>query len=226
MSPRARRTFLTGLFIVLPLLITFWVVQFVVYRIDAAVSPLMLQVIRLLGAGQWMEMAWVNYVAPVFSVALAVLLIYMLGLVGGNVLGRQLIKGVEHILLQIPVVRGIYSGTRQFLDTFSNAKGSAFRRAVLVEYPRPGVWSLGFLTNDTEGEVQESTGRDVVCVFIPTTPNPTSGWLAFVPKNDVIQLTMTVDDAFKMIISGGVLSPVYPPIAGETATPSAPVPPL
>lgn len=210
-----RNTFVTGLIIVLPVLVTVWVVRFIFSQIDRAVTPVVVQLIRLVGLGQWGELAWVNYLAPLVSVGLALVFISLLGLVGGNVLGRQVLRGVERLVMQIPFVRGIYSATRQFLDTFSGAGGQAFRRVVLVEYPRKGLWTLGLVTSETRGEVQERTAKHVISVFLPTTPNPTSGWLVFVAEDEVIELKMTVDDAFKMVISGGVLSPPWVPEAQE-----------
>ena len=159
----------------------------------------------------WLEQAWVDYLAPVVSVTLAVVLICLLGLFGGNVLGKQLLRGIDRLLMQVPFVRGIYSATRQFLDTFAKSGSDAFSRVVLVEYPRKGLWTMALVTSETEGEVQIRLEQRVVSVFIPTTPNPTSGWLLFVPEEDVIALEMSVDDAFKMIISGGILTPPYEP---------------
>jgi len=144
------------------------------------------------------------------SIALLVAVVYLLGLFGGNVIGKQVLGLFDRLLKSIPVVRAIYSSTRQFLDTFAK-EGSAFSKVVLVEYPRQGTWTLALLSGDTKGEVIHCLERELVSVFIPTTPNPTSGWLLFVPKSDVIELSMSVDDGFKMILSGGVLSPEYPP---------------
>lgn len=205
-----RRTFVTGLLIVLPVLVTIFIIRFVLGQIDKAVTPMVLKLIPLVGLGRWAETAWVDYLAPLVSVALSLLLIYLLGLIGENVIGRQILKWIDKMLRQVPVVRGIYSATRQFLDTFSSG-GKAFNRVVLIEYPRKDLWTMALMTADTTGEVQHRTGQKVVSVFIPTTPNPTSGWLLFVPEEDVIELEMSVDDAFKMIISGGVLTPEFHP---------------
>ena len=207
MQKTFRSAFVAGLFIVLPVLVTVWVVRFIFGQIDRAVPPVVVELIRLVGLGEWSELAWVNYVAPLVSVGLALIFISLLGLVGGNVLGRQILRGLERLVMQVPFVRGVYSATRQFVDTFSKSGGQAFRRVVLVEYPRPGLWTLGFVTSETKGEVQQRTEPSVIGVFLPTTPNPTSGWLVYVPRKDVVDLDMAVDDAFKLVISGGVLSP-------------------
>lgn len=214
-----RRTFITGLVFILPIIISIWIVRFVFEQVSATVTPMVIQVIRLVGIA---ENFLVTYMAPLFSVALAVFLIWLIGLIGGNVIGRRLLRRLESLILQVPVIKGIYSATRQFLDTFSSAGSKAFKEVVLVEYPRVGLWSLAFLTNDNnQGEVQRKTKDEVISVFIPTTPNPTSGWLLFVAKSEVIRLEMTVDEAFKMIISGGVLTPETAPRAKEPEAISA-----
>ncbi len=213
-----KRTFLTGLVVLTPVLVTVWVVKFVLAQISGTVNPLVLRAIRLVGSGAWLETAWVNFLSPIISVVLAILMIYVLGALAGNVLGRQLIQNLEKLLMQIPVVRGIYSATRQFLETFSGNKSKAFSKVVLFQYPRKGLWTMGLLTGETKGEVRERSGLDMVSVFVPTTPNPTSGWLIFVPIEDVQELDMSVDDAFKMIISGGVLTPPSPREAATAAS--------
>jgi len=205
-----KRTLITGLIILTPILVSVWLVRFVFVQIHHSITPALLHLLRLFGVGPWLETTFVNIGAPIFSVALAGLFIYFLGLLGGNVIGRQLLEWFERLLMQIPVVRGIYSATRQFLETFSRENNQAFRKVVLVEYPRKGLWTMALLTNDTRGEVAQTYEEPMVSVFVPTTPNPTSGWLLFVPKKDVVELSMSVDDAFKMIISGGVLTPEKP----------------
>ena len=213
-----KRTFLTGLVVLTPVLVTIWVVKFVLAQISGTLNPMVLKALRLIGSGAWLETAWVNFVSPIISIVLAVMMIYFLGTLAGNVLGRQLIQWLEKLLMQIPVVRGIYSATRQFLETFSGDKTKAFNKVVLFEYPRKGLWTMGLLTGETKGEVRERSGQDMVSVFVPTTPNPTSGWLIFVPINDIQELDMSVDDAFKMIISGGVLTPPSKSYEGSQET--------
>ncbi|MEM6731436.1 MAG: DUF502 domain-containing protein, partial [Myxococcota bacterium] len=209
-----RRTFITGLLFILPIVVSIWLVRFAFEQISASITPLVLQLIRLFGIGQWGANMWLDYLVPLLSVAFAVFIIWLIGLIGVNVIGRRLLKRLEDLMLQVPVIKGIYSATRQFIDTFSKAGSKAFKEVVLVEYPRKGLWSLAFVTNDAnEGEVQQRTQDEVISVFIPTTPNPTSGWLLFVPKGEIIYLKMTVDEAFKMIISGGVLTPENAPQA-------------
>jgi len=207
MKTTLRRAFVTGLFVLLPLVVTFWVIRFVVTQIDSVISPIFLSVIHFFGLGSHFAIIWANYVGPLFSVILAVVMIAAVGFLGGNVLGRQAITLFERLLLHVPVVRSIYSATRQFIDTFSHSNGKAFKGVVLVEYPRIGIWTLGFVTGDAATEMQQRLGQDMLYVFLPTAPNPTSGWLVVVPHSAALPLEMTVDDAFKLILSGGVLGP-------------------
>jgi len=207
MKKTFRNTFVTGLLIMLPVLVSIWVINLLFSIIDRSLTPIVLQFIRLVGLGAWSEMAWLNYVAPLVSVTLAVILISVAGLLGGNVMGRQILKGMDWLVKQVPLVRNIYSATRQFIDTFSSAKGSGFHRVVLVQFPHPGFWMIGFVTSEARGEVQSHVGESAIAVFLPTTPNPTSGWLVYLPEKDVLPLKMSVDEAFKVIISGGVLTP-------------------
>ena len=113
----------------------------------------------------------------------------------------------EKILSKMPVLRNIYSGLKQLFETILTQKSNSFREVVLIEYPRSGIWAMGFLTGDTKGEVNRKTKNQMVNIFLPTTPNPTSGFLLFVPKKDVIRLTMTVEEGIKMIISAGIITP-------------------
>ena len=188
---------------------TYWVISFIFSNLDEAVKPALLGLIYLFGLESYVELTWVNIISPLVSVVAVGVFIYVLGLVGGNVLGRQLLKGVDKLLLQIPVVRGIYSATKQFLDTFSSEK-RAFSRVVLCSFPHKDSYTVGLVSNENTAESSQKSGKDLLAVFVPTSPNPTSGWLLLIPKNDVIALDMSVDDAFKMVISGGVLIPPYP----------------
>jgi uncharacterized membrane protein len=215
-----RRTFLTGLVIVLPAWVTLWILSLVFGLFAGAVTPVVLKVIEVIGLGAWSVVAWVDYVAPVVSVALSVFSIYLVGLVGGNVLGRQVIALVDRFLLQVPFVRGIYKATRQFFDTFAKPRG--FNRVVLLEYPRKGLWTLALVTGTARGEVRQNTTGTMISVFVPTTPNPTSGFLLFVDERDVVPLKMSVEDALKMIVSGGVVSPEEPAlVTGEAPAKSS-----
>ncbi|MDP7037932.1 MAG: DUF502 domain-containing protein [Myxococcota bacterium] len=209
MKKNTKRTFITGLVIILPIVITLWVVKFIVIQTTSVLTPAIHNLIASFGLGTLIDTASIKYLIMFLSLVLTLLVIYFVGLIGGTVIGKQLLVWFERLLMQVPVVRSVYSAVRQFLDTFSRSDGSAFRKVVMVEYPRKGLWTLALLTADTKGEIQSKLPQEMLSVFVPTTPNPTSGWLLLVPKDDVIELEMSVDEAFKLIISGGVLTPEY-----------------
>jgi uncharacterized membrane protein len=211
MRKSVQRTWFAGLFLVAPMLFTVWVVYSVVGYINDMLGPWVLRVIQWMQWGSWLESAWVNYVSPFVSVALAASLIYLVGLFGGNVLGRQAFKLLERFIKQIPFAGGIYSATKQLADTLANSKGGPSSRGVaLLEYPRPGAWTLVLVTGPTSGEVAHVlSSSKMISVFVPTTPNPTSGFLLFVPETALKPVHMSVDDALKMVMSGGLLVPAF-----------------
>ncbi len=201
-----RRTLLTGFFIILPLAVTLWFLQLVFGAVDRAMTPVILRTFHLVGFGEWSTVAWVKIFLPIASLTVAVLFTWLLGLVGGNVVGRQIVAWLERLVQQIPVVRSIYSATRQFVDTFSSSDGRSFNRVVLVEWPQKGSWTIGLVTQDTGGEIRQKLGqKKLLSVYVPTTPNPTGGYLIFIAEENVMPLSMSVDEALKMVISLGVL---------------------
>jgi uncharacterized membrane protein len=131
------------------------------------------------------------------------------GVIVANLFGRKLVEYWEQLLSRIPLVRSIYSGVKQIMETVFHSQGQAFRKVLLVEFPRKGMWAIGFQSGVTRGEAQVRTSEEVVNVFIPTTPNPTSGFFVMVPKKDLIELDMSVDEGLKMIISAGVVVPEW-----------------
>jgi uncharacterized membrane protein len=139
-------------------------------------------------------------------------LITVLGYVSRYVFGKFFLATAERLLLRIPGVNGIYSTVKQIVDTFGSQKRSMFNQAVLVEFPRKGAWTVGFLTNRAQGEAQAKTAEDAWSVFVPTTPNPTSGFLVFVPRSEIVELEMTAGEAMKLIISGGAITPPWPSV--------------
>ena len=201
-----RRTLLTGFFIILPLAVTLWFLQLVFGAVDRAMTPVILRTFHLVGFGEWSTVAWVKVFLPIASLTVAVLFTWLLGLVGVNVVGRQIVGWLERLVQQIPVVRSVYSATRQFVDTFSSGDGRSFNRVVLVEWPQKGSWTIGLVTQDTAGEIRQKLGlKKLLSVYVPTTPNPTGGYLIFVAEESVMPLAMSVDEALKMVISLGVL---------------------
>jgi uncharacterized membrane protein len=149
---------------------------------------------------------------PGFGLIVAVVVLTIVGFLAANFLGRSLISFGERLVDRMPLVRNIYSGLKQIFQTVLDQRGTSFNKAALIEYPRKGLWAIVFISTDTKGEVSSQLKNlaDTVSVFLPTTPNPTSGFLLFVPKEDVIELNMSVEDAAKLVISAGLVSPDYP----------------
>lgn len=193
-----RKYLIAGLLVWMPLGITFLVVRAIVGFLDKSLLllPDAFQPDRLLG-----------FHIPGLGVVLAVLLVLITGMIMANLLGRRLVAFWESLLARIPLVRTIYSAIKQIMEAVLATDAKSFRKVLLVEYPRKGVWSLAFMTSSDLGEVQDKTHADVISVFIPTTPNPTSGFVLMVPESDVIELGMSVEEGLKMIISMGVVVP-------------------
>lgn len=159
----------------------------------------------------------------VVALALAVVLVCLMGLLARNYFGKRIIKWVDSALLRVPLLNKIYSASKQVNDAFSSTNKTAFRTVVLVEFPRPGTYTLGFITSEQHAEVQAVTNQNLVCVFVPTTPNPTGGFLLMVPEDKLTKLQMSVPDAIKYIVSLGSILPGYipPPIPAVVKVPAA-----
>lgn len=196
-----RASFLTGIVVIAPVGLTIWLILAVVGWIDDAVLPLVpdyLQPERYLGRN-------------LFGVGVLIFLIFtiMVGWVAKGIIGRSLISWAEGIVDRMPVVRTIYSGIKQISETVFAQAERSFEKAVLVEYPRKGIWAIGFISTVAKGEVAEraQTAGRLMSVFVPTTPNPTSGFLLYFPEEDVMELDMTVEEAAKLVISAGLVYP-------------------
>ncbi|MBI5815303.1 MAG: DUF502 domain-containing protein [Nitrospinae bacterium] len=208
---RIRRVFLTGLLVSMPLVITIFVFKFVFETLDSLLGPGVTAIMRH-GGAPIPEGA----IIPGVGVLTTLLLVFLIGLATTNYLGRKLWDVAEKIFTAIPFIRPVYVATKQVIETFSAGGGQAFRKVALIEYPRKGMYSLAFITGHVKGEVMEKSGKDLVMVFIPTTPNPTSGFLLMLPPEDVTELDMPVEDGVKMIVSCGLVTPeVYGSIAGK-----------
>lgn len=194
-----KRYLIAGLLIWVPLGVTVMVIKLLVGMMDKTLVwlPEKYQPDVLLG-----------FHLPGVGVVLAVVIVLGTGVIVANLFGRKLVKFWESILAQIPLVRTIYTSVKQILETVFSS-GQSFRKVLLLEYPRKGLWTLAFQSSTTRGEAQTKTGTEIVNVFIPTTPNPTSGFFIMVPKADVIELDMDVDEGLKMIISAGVMVPEW-----------------
>jgi uncharacterized membrane protein len=196
--PRSLRRYLVaGVLVWLPILAVIWVIRFLVQLVD--------QTLLLLPQAYRPE-ALFGFALPGVGALLAFLIVLVTGLLVTNLIGRQLVEYWEELLQRIPLVRSIYSSVKGLAESVF-AQDSAFRKVVLIPYPRAGVWSMGFLTAEISGEISAKTGVPSVCVFIPTTPNPTSGFIVILPRAEVIELSMNVDAAMKMIVTLGVVAP-------------------
>jgi uncharacterized membrane protein len=202
---RLRRMLVTGILILIPVAVTVFVLVQIFRFMDGIFAPL---VSRLLGRALGAE-APVHI--PGLGVLLTFLLILLLGWLSTNVAGRRLLRSFERVLLRLPVAKSIYGATKGILDTVSKNQTEAFKRVVLIEYPKKDLFALGFVTGGARwGEINERLG-DLLLVFVPTTPNPTSGFLLLVPRNEAIDLPITVEEGVRMVISGGILLPALPP---------------
>jgi uncharacterized membrane protein len=196
---RMRGYFLAGLLVVAPVGITFWLSWLVLNFIDTRVTPLIPEAYN--------PNTYVPFGIPGLGVLVLLVFITFVGALTRVLLGRWVVRGGEHLLSRMPVVRSIYGATKKIVETVLAHQSDAFRQAVLFEYPRRGIWAIGFVTGKTIGEVQNLTEDEVVNVFLPTTPNPTSGYLLFLPRRDLVELSMSVEEAIKMVISGGIVTP-------------------
>ena len=206
---RLRSWFLTGLLVTAPVLLTVYITWAAIELIDGQVASILPGFNKLVVAN-----------IPGAGLIIGLILITVIGAVAAGFLGRWLIGLGESILNRMPVVRTIYGASKQILETVISAQSDAFRDAVLVEYPRRGLWVIGFVTGGTKGEVAERMDGNMVNVFIPTTPNPTSGFLLFCPRDELIYLDMSVEDAVKLVVSGGIVHPPEP-AAGKGAKKAA-----
>ena len=194
-----RKYLITGLLIWIPLVITIWVLKLVVDVLDQSL---------LLLPTAWQTENWLGVHIPGLGAILTIVIVLLTGLFATNFFGAQLVEIWHEILHRIPVVNSIYSSVKQISDTLFSSSGQAFRKALLVQWPHPGMWTIGFLTGSPGGDELKHLPADCVNVYVPTTPNPTGGYFVIVQKKDVIELDMTVDQALKYIISMGVVPPV------------------
>jgi uncharacterized membrane protein len=193
-----KKYFITGLLIWLPLAVTYWVIRFIVTAMDDVLPS-------------WLTPNWVElYHVPGFGLAMAAVVVLLSGVLAANFIGEWLLRFWEGVLARIPIVRTIYSSVKQVSDTILSPNGQAFRKAVLVQYPRQGMWTIAFVTGAPGPGVVEHLPGEHVSVYVPTTPNPTSGFFLMLPKNDLIELDMSVDAALKYIVSMGVVAPGTP----------------
>ncbi len=193
-----RKYLITGLLIWIPLVITIWVLKLIVETLDQSL---------LLLPDEWRTESFLGIHVPGLGVILTLVIVFVTGVFATNFFGARLVHLWHEILHRIPVVNSIYSSVKQISDTLFSSTGQAFRKALLVQWPREGMWTIAFLTGTPGGDVVNHLEGDYVSVYVPTTPNPTGGYFVMVPRQDVIELNMSVDAALKYVISMGVVSP-------------------
>jgi uncharacterized membrane protein len=207
---KLRNGFVSGLVLLAPIGITAFVFSWVFKKAGGIVRPLF--------QGYLPERIRPDSIVwDILATFVLIALITVLGWVSRYVLSKWFLKAIDRLIRNIPGVSTVYSAVKQIIDTFSTQNKNVFSKVVLVQFPRRGMYSVGFLTNEMMGEVQEKTAEQVSAVFVPTTPNPTTGFLVMLPKEDIIELEMSVGEGMKLIVSAGAVSPPWPPPAGAPA---------
>lgn len=202
---RLRRYFLTGLIVVAPVAITAYLTWSIVLWVDGWVKPYL--------PATYNPDTYLPFSVPGYGLLVALFLITIVGFLAANLVGRSILGFGESLLDRMPLVRTVYKALKQIFETVLAEQNSSFKQAGLIEYPRKGIWSIVFIATETKGEVDKLLPEnETIAVFLPTTPNPTSGFLLFVPRKDIQFLDMTVEEAAKMVISAGLVAPEYPKV--------------
>ena len=194
-----RGYFMAGVLVTAPIGITFYISWLLIRWVDAQVTPLL--------PPAYNPETYLPFAIPGLGLVIVFIVLTFIGWSTAGLLGRLWTRISEHFLRRMPVIRSVYGAVKQIIETVLKQQSNAFREVVLFEYPRRGSWAIGFITGQTQGEVQNLTTDDVVNVFLPTTPNPTSGYLLFSPKKELVILDMTVEEGIKMVVSGGIVTP-------------------
>jgi len=201
LNRRLRNIFLAGLLIALPISITIFILSFLFRSLDT-LSPVFTHWLILLGAPLPQ-----GYQIPFLGVIMTFVIVFLVGAVTTNIFGKKLLHLWEEIIEKIPFVRRIYKGTKQVVSSFATMDTKSFTKVILIEFPRKGAHAIGFVTGKTRGEIKHLTSDNHLKVFVPTTPNPTSGFIIFAEPNEFIELDMTIEEGIKFVISGGIVSP-------------------
>lgn len=199
LGSKIKAYFFTGILVTAPVAMTFYLAYKLITWIDVSVNRLI--------PPEFRPDNYLPYSIPGLGVVLLILALILIGMFAAGFLGRFFLRLGEWIVYKVPFISSVYSLLKQVFQTFLSSKNEAFTKVVLLEYPRKGLWILGFVSSDTQGEVKDKLGRELLNVFIPTTPNPTSGFLIFVPKEDTINVDMSVEEGIKFVISGGLVTP-------------------
>lgn len=195
---RLRTYFLTGIIVTAPISLTIYLISLFIDFVDSRVIPLI--------PPRYNPETYLPFSVPGLGIIIMVLLLTVVGAMSVGLVGRTFVRMGERIVDRTPIVRSIYGALKQVFETVLSDKSQAFRDVVLIQF-RPGIWAMGFVTNTTTGEIQNRTTDEVVNVFVPTVPNPTTGLLLFVPRKDLVPLDMTPEEGAKMLISGGIVTP-------------------
>jgi uncharacterized membrane protein len=205
-----RRTFLTGLLILIPLFVTYALIAFLFNIFTNASAPLMRGLSSIVDVSRY---GWTEPLVPLINFLLSLAVIFLLGLFGANFLGRRILQAVDALILRLPFVKSIYGAVKQMVDTFQGPR-RGFQRVVLIQYPSRGLWSMGFVASERRDMLHLTSSQTLLTVCIPTTPNPTSGYLVMVRPEDVVDTDYTVEDAFKFIVSSGIVGRDLTPVGG------------
>ena len=196
---RLRNYFLTGIIVTAPIALTIYLTWQFIDWVDSQAIPLL--------PAKYNPENYLPFSLPGLGLLISVVILTFVGFLTANIFGRTLLRAGERLVNRMPVVRSIYGAFKQILETVLSQSSNSFRQAVLVEYPRRGIWTVAFVTGETEGEVAQRLDDEMINIYVPTTPNPTSGFLLMVPRRDLIFLDMPVEDAAKYVISIGVIAP-------------------
>lgn len=199
LGQRIRGYFLAGILVTAPIAITVYLTYIFLNFVDSKVVSLLPR--------DFYENWYAEQTLPGIGLVVAILFFILVGWFATNILGRFFIQVSEYVLHRMPVIRTLYGAIKQIFETIMASKSQAFREVVMLEYPGKGVWSIGFVTGISKGEVQKKTSSETINVFVPTTPNPTSGYLLFVPKKELHFLDMSVEQGVKLVVSAGIISP-------------------
>jgi len=204
---RLRNNFLAGLIICAPIAITIWLTWTFIHWSDSWVRPYI--------PARWNPESYINFAIPGFGLLIAVVLITIVGFLGKNLIGQSIVRFGESIVHRMPLVRTVYRSVKQIFETVLKEQSNSFKKVGLIEYPGPGLWALVFVATDAKGEIASkfnAMGQDMVAVFMPPTPVPTAGFLIFVPREKIVMLDMSPEDAAKFLISGGLVAPEHLPV--------------
>ena len=204
-----KRNFVTGLLIIFPLLITVLLFYYLINRVNRYITPLIYRGLELVGLSLPFEGFWGSLISFTLGLLSTLIIILLIGVLGSNILGRRVISTFDRLMLRIPLIKGIYGSVKQISVAFAPKAGGklTFEKVALVEYPRKGMWVIGLITKESTLKTEQGTDAGLMYVFLPTTPNPTSGMMVLVPQEDVKLLDISVEEALKLIISAGLVAP-------------------